>query len=143
MYFCEQVEHYRAWIFECGDPSYQAFKLGLAATVLLSVAHVIANLLGGCICITSKEELDQASPNKQLAAASLILSWILLAVAFTMVISETLANSKSRRDCRLAQHHLLFIGGAICFIHGLILVTYYVSTVAVFREKKKLNEHEG
>lgn len=74
MYFCEQVEQYRAWIFECRDPSYQAFKLGLAATVLLSLAHVIANLLGGCICITSKE-LDQASPNKQLAAASLILSW--------------------------------------------------------------------
>lgn len=73
-----QVNHLRAWIFECRDPSYQAFKLGMAAVVLLIMAHVIANLLGGCIFIRSREELDQASPNKQLAAASLILSWYLI-----------------------------------------------------------------
>ncbi|CAA3016286.1 transmembrane, (DUF1218) [Olea europaea subsp. europaea] len=73
-----KVNHLRAWIFECRDPSYQAFKLGMAAVVLLIMAHVIANLLGGCIFIRSREELDQASPNKQLAAASLVLSWYLI-----------------------------------------------------------------
>ncbi|KAL9236673.1 hypothetical protein vseg_011311 [Gypsophila vaccaria] len=39
----------RVWIFECREPSYEAYKLGLAASILLAVAHVIANVLGGCI----------------------------------------------------------------------------------------------
>ncbi|KAL5983405.1 hypothetical protein ACLOJK_017490 [Asimina triloba] len=51
---------------ECKEPSGQAFKLGLAAAGLLALAHVIANLLGGCICICSKEEFvnlhDQNQP---------------------------------------------------------------------------------
>lgn len=64
-------------IFECRDPSYQAFKLGLAAIVLLSLAHIVTNLLAGCIVIRSKEEMDGASPNKQLAFASHVLAWYL------------------------------------------------------------------
>lgn len=70
-----QVKHLKVWIFECRDPSYQAFKLGVAAAVLLAVAHAVGNLLGGCICIWSKEDLDTATANKQLAVASLIFSW--------------------------------------------------------------------
>ncbi|XP_022878699.1 uncharacterized protein LOC111396513 [Olea europaea var. sylvestris] len=136
-----KVNHLRAWIFECRDPSYQAFKLGMAAVVLLIMAHVIANLLGGCIFIRSREELDQASPNKQLAAASLILSWIMLGVAFILLISGTLSNSKSRRDCGIAHHWLLSIGGILCFIHGLFSVAYYVSATAFIREEKKLSQH--
>ncbi|KAL6546706.1 hypothetical protein OROMI_022427 [Orobanche minor] len=73
-----KVQQLRVWIFECRDPSNEAFKLGLAAVVLLCLAHIIANLLGGCILIRSKEELDRASPSKQLAAASLIMSCIML-----------------------------------------------------------------
>lgn len=65
------------WVFECRDPSYEAFKLGLAAVVLLCLAHVVANLVAGCIFIGSKEELERASTNKQLAVASLIMSWYL------------------------------------------------------------------
>ncbi|KAI3456390.1 hypothetical protein Pfo_013053 [Paulownia fortunei] len=138
-----KVQHLRVWIFECRDPSYQAFKLGLAAVVLLCLAHVIANLLGGCIFIGSKEELDRASPNKQLAAASLILSWIMLGIAFILLISGTLANSKSRKNCGIAHHRQLSIGGILCFIHGLFAVAYYVSAAAVVQEERKLHQHEG
>lgn len=70
-----KVKHLRMWIFECRDPSFQAFKLGLAAAVLLGLAHVIGNMLAGCVCIWTKEDLDRASANKQLAVASLIFSW--------------------------------------------------------------------
>ncbi|KAL6992700.1 Protein DESIGUAL 2 [Sarracenia purpurea var. burkii] len=62
-----KVKHVRVWIFECREPSHRAFKLGLAAAVLLALAHAISNLLGGCICIWSKDELGRASANKQLA----------------------------------------------------------------------------
>ena len=52
-----QVKHLRLWIFECREPSEDAFKLGLAAAGTLILAHVIANLLGGCMCICSQEQL--------------------------------------------------------------------------------------
>lgn len=65
----------KVWIFECRYPSYQAFKLGLAAVILLALAHTIANLLGGCICVWSKEQYRSASANRQLAVAFLIFSW--------------------------------------------------------------------
>ncbi|KAJ6333681.1 hypothetical protein OIU77_009536 [Salix suchowensis] len=41
-----KVKHLKMWVFECRDPSSQAFKLGLAAVILLSLAHIIATLLG-------------------------------------------------------------------------------------------------
>ncbi|CAH9133662.1 unnamed protein product [Cuscuta epithymum] len=69
-----KVSLLKVWIFECRYPSYEAFKLGLAATALLVLAHAISNLLGGCgFCIRSKEELHKSSSNKQLAFASLII----------------------------------------------------------------------
>ncbi|PSS10335.1 Fluoride ion transporter CrcB like [Actinidia chinensis var. chinensis] len=132
-----KVKHLTVWVLECRDPSYEAFKLGLAAAVLLALAHTIANLLGGCICAWSKEELGKASANKQLAVASLVFSWILLAVAFSMLIIGTLSNSSSRKSCGIADNRLLSLGGILCFIHGLFIVAYYVSATAVAREEKK------
>ncbi|KAK4770747.1 hypothetical protein SAY87_031279 [Trapa incisa] len=129
-----KVKHLKVWVIECRDPSHQAFKLGLAAAILLVVAHAIGNLLGGCICIWSKEDLDSATANKQLAVASLIFSWIIMAVGFLMLILGALSNSKSRRSCGITHHRLLSIGGVLCFIHGLFTVAYYVSAKATIKE---------
>lgn len=81
------------WIFECRDPSYEAFKFGLAAVVMLCLAHIVANLLAGCVFISSKEELDRASPNKQLAAASLMMSWYLIIRLFSTVFLDTVETN--------------------------------------------------
>jgi hypothetical protein len=62
-------------VLECRDPSYESFKLGLGASILLALAHAIAHFLGGCICIKSKEEYKRATSNKQLAMTFLIFSW--------------------------------------------------------------------
>ncbi|XVE87870.1 hypothetical protein DITRI_Ditri19aG0023100 [Diplodiscus trichospermus] len=123
-------------ILECREPSFQAYKLGLAATILLGLAHVIGNLLGGCVCIWSKKDLDKATANKQLAVASLIFSWIVLAVGFSMLIIGTLSNSKSRTLCGISNHRLFTIGGILCFIHGLFIVAYFVSATATAREDR-------
>ncbi|XP_057472241.1 protein DESIGUAL 2-like [Actinidia eriantha] len=131
-----KMKHMRVWIFECRYPSHQAFKLGLAAAVLLALAHAIANLLGGCLCIWSKAEVLKATANKQLAVASLIFSWIILAVAFSMLIMGTLANSKSRKSCGIGHHRALAIGGVLCFFHGLFAIAYYISATASAREEK-------
>ncbi|GFP89512.1 hypothetical protein PHJA_001094800 [Phtheirospermum japonicum] len=69
-----QEKHFRLWIFECKEPSHDAFVLGLAAATLLGIAHVLANLLGGCSACT-QEEIEKASPSKQLAMACLVFTW--------------------------------------------------------------------
>ncbi|KAM7254726.1 hypothetical protein ACFE04_019967 [Oxalis oulophora] len=131
-----KVKHFRQWVFECRDPSYEAFKLGLAATLLLLIAHTIVNLLAGCVCIWSKDQYQAATANKQLAVASLIFSWIILGVAFTMLIIGTIENSKSRRSCGISHHRGFSLGGILCFIHALFAVSYYVSAIATAKEEE-------
>ncbi|XP_027163782.1 uncharacterized protein LOC113763977 [Coffea eugenioides] len=133
-----KAKNLRVWIFECRDPSYEAFKLGLVATVLLTLAHVAAVMLSGCVCIWSKEELDQSSNNKQLAAASHVLAWVIMVIAFSLLISGTISNSRSRQNCGISNHHQLSIGGILCFVHGLFAVSYYISATAIIQEEKKL-----
>ncbi|KAF8030051.1 hypothetical protein BT93_E2471 [Corymbia citriodora subsp. variegata] len=129
-----EAKHQKVSALECRGPSYQAFKLGLAGCVLLVLAHAVANLMGGCVFIWPRQDSKEQSPNKQLAVASLIFSWIILAVAFSMLILGTLSNSKSRRYCRIAHHRFLTIGGVLCFIHGLFAVAYFVSARAAWKE---------
>ncbi|KAJ9690142.1 hypothetical protein PVL29_012674 [Vitis rotundifolia] len=138
-----KVKHARLWIFECRSPSHKSYNLGLAASILLILGHATANLLGGCIYIRSKKELDEATANKKLAVGSLIFAWIILAVAFSFLILGTLANSKSKKSCTILHTHFLLIGGALCFIHGLFSVAYYVSAAAVTREERKLHHPQA
>ncbi|KAL0306941.1 UNVERIFIED_CONTAM: hypothetical protein Sradi_6111400 [Sesamum radiatum] len=69
----QKLPKMRLWIFECKEPSHDAFVLGLAAATLLGIAHVLANLLGGC-SVCTQEELEKASPSKQLSMACLIFT---------------------------------------------------------------------
>ncbi|KAK3028429.1 hypothetical protein RJ639_039021 [Escallonia herrerae] len=123
-----QVKHLRLWLFECKEPSPEAFKLGLAAAVLLGLAHVLANLLGGCNVCT-QEELQKASP-RQLSMACLVFTWIILAVGLSMLVIGVISNNKSRTSCGFTHHHFLSIGGILCMVHGLFSVAYYVTATA-------------
>ncbi|XP_077212039.1 protein DESIGUAL 2-like [Tasmannia lanceolata] len=134
--------HFKFLIFECKEPRPQAFKLGLAAAVLLALAHAIANLLGGCMCICSKDELEKSSANRQLAVVFLILSWVILAVGFTLLIIGAMTNSKHRASCGISHHNFLSIGGILCFAHGLFCLAYYVSATAAAREHERAS-HKG
>ncbi|XP_023533398.1 uncharacterized protein LOC111795298 [Cucurbita pepo subsp. pepo] len=127
-----KVKHLRLWIFECRDPSEQAFKLGLGAAGLLGLAHIIANLLGGFNCICSKEELEKSPPNKQISIGCLVFTWIIVAVGMSLLVIGALANSKSRTSCGFSHHHFLSMGGILCFVHGLFCVAYYVSSTVAY-----------
>ncbi|XP_057538379.1 protein DESIGUAL 2-like [Amaranthus tricolor] len=133
-----KMKFMRAWIFECREPSYEAYKLGLAACILLALAHVIANVLGGCVCVSSREEYTRSSSNKQIAAASLVFSWIILLVAFSLLVLGTVSNSRSRQTCGFSHNHLFVIGGILCFVHGLFLVAYYVGASAARAEENQI-----
>ncbi|KAL5972836.1 hypothetical protein ACLOJK_039642 [Asimina triloba] len=121
-----KVKHLRFMVFECKEPSGQAFKLGLAAAGLLALAHVIANLLGGCICVCSKEEFAT------------------LAFGFGMLVIGAMSNNRSRAHCGISHHNFLSIGGILCFVHGLFCAAYYVSAAAAFGEEDKASHrHHG
>ncbi|XP_043687399.1 uncharacterized protein LOC122638601 [Telopea speciosissima] len=133
-----KAKHISVWIFECREPSHGAFKLGVAAASILALAHVIANFLGGCMCICSKDEFKRASGNRQLAVICLFVSWIVVAVGFSLLIIGALANSKSKGSCGFSHHRFLSIGGIFCFIHGLFSAAYLVSAKATKSEEEKL-----
>ncbi|OVA11653.1 Protein of unknown function DUF1218 [Macleaya cordata] len=135
-----KVKHLKLWIFECREPSQDAFKLGLAAASILALAHVIAILLGG------KFGRDFGSPSTTVLDPILSgkdsLKRIVLAVGFSTLIIGTLANSKSRSSCGISHNKFLSIGGILCFVHGLFCVSYYVSANAAAEDAKKSN-HSG
>ncbi|XP_071742510.1 protein VASCULATURE COMPLEXITY AND CONNECTIVITY-like [Rutidosis leptorrhynchoides] len=124
-----QEKHLRLWLFECKQPSEDAYRLGFAAIVLLIIAHVLANLLSGCTAC-SHEEIHKASLGRQLSLLSLFFTWIILAVALGMLVIGTKANHKSNASCGLSHHHFLSIGGILCFVHSLFSIAYYVTATA-------------
>ncbi|XP_052177105.1 protein VASCULATURE COMPLEXITY AND CONNECTIVITY-like [Diospyros lotus] len=124
-----QVKHMRLWLFECKEPSHEAFTLGLAAAALLVLAHVLANLIGGCSFCT-QEDIQKASPSRQCSLLCLLLTWVVLAVGLGLLVIGTLSNNKSRASCGLTHHHYLSLGGILCFVHAGFSVGYYVIATA-------------
>ncbi|KAI3765544.1 hypothetical protein L2E82_15581 [Cichorium intybus] len=124
-----QEKHLRLWLFECKEPSHEAYTLGLAAIVLLIAAHVLANLLSGC-AVCSHDEVQKASLGRQLSLLSLFFTWVVLAVGLGMLVIGTKANSKSNASCGLSHHRFLSIGGILCFVHSLFSIAYYVTATA-------------
>ncbi|GFP93778.1 hypothetical protein PHJA_001522200 [Phtheirospermum japonicum] len=125
-----QEKHLKLSIFECKVPSHDAFVLGIAAATLLGVAHVLANLVGGCnVC--SQDDLQKASPSKKLSVACLVFAWIILAVGLSLLVTGTMSNKKSRASCGFTHHHFLSTGGILCMVHALFSVAYYVTSTAM------------
>ncbi|KAG8364619.1 hypothetical protein BUALT_Bualt18G0016300 [Buddleja alternifolia] len=124
-----QEKHVRLWLFECKEPSHDAFVFGVAAATLLSIAHILANLVGGC-SVCTQEEIQKASPSKKLSIACLVFTWIILAVGLSMLVIGTKSNSKSRASCGFTHHHFLSTGGILCMVHALFAVAYYVTSTA-------------
>ena len=84
---------------ECKESNRDGFKLGLAAAVLLSLAHVASNLLSGCMCTGFMEELERSSSTKlKIWFACLIFSWYVLTVfQFSSLLIVYSSESKSKK----------------------------------------------
>ncbi|MED6205014.1 hypothetical protein PIB30_014011 [Stylosanthes scabra] len=122
-----KVQHLKLWIFECRDPSQKAFQMGLAAAILLGIAHCLVGLMGGWSCFCSN---NRASSNKQISMLCLVLAWIALAVGMILLVIGTKSNHGSNGSCGFSHHHFLSIGGILCFVHGLFSVLFYGSATA-------------
>ncbi|KAL6314074.1 hypothetical protein AAG906_011809 [Vitis piasezkii] len=123
-----KVKHRRMWVYECKG-SYEAFKLGLLASVLLALAHLVANVLGGCMCIFLADQLDKSRTNRHLSFAFLIFSWITMAIGFPTLIIGMLENYKTTSSCAILHHPFLSTGGILCFIHSLFCLGFYISVI--------------
>ncbi|XP_006659813.1 uncharacterized protein LOC102706773 [Oryza brachyantha] len=129
-----KVKKVTVLFIQCEKPVYRAYQLGLAAAVLLVVAHAVANFLGGCACICSQMEFIRASINRKLAATLIVLSWLALIVGFSLLVAGAMSNSKSKTECGFVHGHTLSLGGIMCFVHGGITVAYYVTAHAAAYE---------
>ncbi|GFZ05559.1 hypothetical protein Acr_17g0011310 [Actinidia rufa] len=126
-------KHLRLWLFECKNPSHEAFTLGVAAATLMCMyAHVLANLLGG-YTIYTQQETQRASPSRQCSLACLVLTWVALAIGLALLVIGTMSNNKSRATCGFTHHHYLSIGGILCFVHAGFSVGCYVTATAAFQ----------
>lgn len=122
-----KAKHLRLWIFECKDPSHRALKLGLAAAGLLALAHITANVLGGCMGLCSQQK---AYFQRQFTTTCLFLAWIIAAVGIFMLVIGIRSNDKSRASCGFNQHHMLSIAGILCFVHSIFAVAFYLSATS-------------
>ncbi|KAF3789605.1 hypothetical protein EJ110_NYTH11672 [Nymphaea thermarum] len=129
--------HIRVFIFECKEPSREALRMGIAAATLLLLAHVVATMHGGCICIFSREELAKSPANRQLAAFLSLFSWIILAIGFSLLIVGALANRHSKGTCGLSHHKMLSTGGILCFVHVAFILGFYVTALGISREEEE------
>ncbi|XP_060187068.1 protein VASCULATURE COMPLEXITY AND CONNECTIVITY-like [Lycium barbarum] len=124
-----QEKHLKVWLFECKEPSHDAFVLGVAAACLLAIAHVLANLLGGCsVCTT--DDIKKASPSRKISMACLVFTWIIMAIGMGLLVIGTMANNKKRASCGFSHHHFFSTGGILCFVHAIFSVAYY-STASI------------
>ncbi|XP_009763856.1 protein VASCULATURE COMPLEXITY AND CONNECTIVITY-like [Nicotiana tabacum] len=123
-----QEKHLKLWLFECKEPSHDAFILGLAAAGLLGAAHILANLVGGCSLYCTSDEIQKAPPSRQLSLACLLFTWIILAGGMGMLVIGTMANNRSRASCGFGHRHFFSIGGILCFVHAIFSVAYYATS---------------
>ncbi|GAB2277867.1 hypothetical protein Dimus_012569 [Dionaea muscipula] len=96
-----------------------AVLLGVAASLALGVAHFMANLMGGCLCVSSIDELENSRYRRRILFACLIMSWCVVAFGLPMMIIGTVANLESSKLCDMSHHHML-IGCLCCFVHALL-----------------------
>ncbi|XP_039131415.1 uncharacterized protein LOC120267797 isoform X1 [Dioscorea cayenensis subsp. rotundata] len=132
--------HLRKLVFGCKEPVHQAFILGVTAAVLLSLAHGIAIVFGGCPFVFSMDKSKRSSRNKKMAFVVLILSWFIFLGGLVMLIIAAIDNSPGARlPCRISQLHFLSNGGILCFIHGAFCVAYFVLATASMEETERKN----
>lgn len=133
-----QVRQLHLFVFECREPSHEAFKLGIAAASLLLIAHIIANVAGGCICYGSRDDLRNSPVNRQIAGISLMLSWVILGIAFGLLLLGARYNNHSGEHCSVSRHKFLWMGGVLCFVHAAIIAAYYISATSTIMPNRDI-----
>ncbi|KAL1555556.1 hypothetical protein AAHA92_11276 [Salvia divinorum] len=115
---------------ECQEPSHDAVVLGLAAAILLGIAHVLANFYGGwSVCIHGVTE--KASRTKKVSIGFFFFNWIALIIGLSMLVMGIKSNNKSKESCSVTYDHVLKHGGILCMIHAFCAVGYCATATSL------------
>ncbi|CAH8383632.1 unnamed protein product [Eruca vesicaria subsp. sativa] len=112
----------------CSEPSQKAFWLGLSAQVILLISMLL-EFFKDRPCLLSPREFKRSSFSKKFSCGILLLSGIVSTGANVAFGYGTYWNGKSQSSCGF-KHHLLTIGGILCFFRALFSVAWYVSNTA-------------
>ncbi|KAL9664261.1 hypothetical protein QQ045_019660 [Rhodiola kirilowii] len=138
----------QAQIYQNSEPSHTSFKLGIAALILLSIAHLITNIFSSCAFICSKSiqnrnwqvfmslEFLHFSPyfavgKKHCAMLTFLPVLLVLGIG-------TYPNRPSRGSCGFSHLWLLYIGGLSCFVHGIFCIGYFSCAVVATHSERKM-----
>ncbi|KAJ1700809.1 hypothetical protein LUZ63_000588 [Rhynchospora breviuscula] len=130
-------KHIKMLFVECKKPVHEAYQLGIAATVLLTMSHAIANLLGGCFCVCTLYDICMSSTKRLIATITLFASLLTWVSGFGLLIIAAMPNSKSKGSCSLRHRSFFYFGGILCFIHGLVSIVFYLTADAIKKEEAK------
>ncbi|XP_039051845.1 uncharacterized protein LOC120193409 [Hibiscus syriacus] len=73
--------------------------------------------------------------NRKFWFGCLVLSRIVVAVGFPALVMGMLEIPKSKGSChQVLHHHLLLVGGILCFVHAILTVGFYVSANVSFEK---------
>ncbi|KAG7653152.1 hypothetical protein ISN44_As01g004500 [Arabidopsis suecica] len=117
---------------ECQAPSKTAFVLGIIAVSCLAAAHLSANVIG-CSISNLFQALGALPKNKittYFNMTCLCISWI-VGIAGALILAVGIwSNRESRSECVFTNKvHVFSIGGKVCFLHAIVSVIYYISSI--------------
>ncbi|KAG6407024.1 hypothetical protein SASPL_130004 [Salvia splendens] len=122
--------HLKLRVSECQEPSHESVVLGLAATILLGIAHVLATLYcGWSVC--NHGVTERASPTKKMSIGFFFFYWISLIIGLTMLVMGVKSNNKSKASCGVTYDHALRHGGILCMIHAFCAVGYCATATSL------------
>ncbi|KAG2324143.1 hypothetical protein Bca4012_038534 [Brassica carinata] len=123
----QEVKHTRVLFLECKSPSQKAFVLGIIALGCLAAAHILAIMIGCSISNMFKVLAVPMIPYINMAC--LALTWVVAVAGAGILTMGIWTNRESRSKCGFTNKSFLSIGGKVCFLHAIVSVILYLTTI--------------
>ncbi|KAG6550782.1 hypothetical protein Mapa_007686 [Marchantia paleacea] len=124
---------------ECKYPTSSALILGVVAALVLLIAQIIINVVGGCICCTPGPPGPPNAPsasNRSIAVICLVACWITFLNAFALLMAGASLNNQRQEymwfgsECNVVKP-LVFAGGALLALATVVLgLIFYLASSA-------------
>ncbi|KAJ0966075.1 hypothetical protein J5N97_027213 [Dioscorea zingiberensis] len=96
-----------------------AYKLSISGQVLMAVALLIAEEFTTQPRLHPNSDSARTPTHIKVASITRYLAWGLFIFGAVMICSATWTSySKYKLPCSFSEHHLLIVGGVVCFIHA-------------------------
>ncbi|XP_039130406.1 uncharacterized protein LOC120266816 isoform X1 [Dioscorea cayenensis subsp. rotundata] len=105
-----------------------AYKLGLGAAILMLVAFIITDTFTNRHRFRQQSEPARKPASMRVASVTYVLAWAIFILGIALMgAAASTGDPKRRLPCSFSKHHLLAIGGVLCFIEAVVCVTYHLA----------------